>query len=153
MFEILLFLFENYPQREAAPDRDRLAIKLSAVGFEMDEIEQVLDWLVELADIPTDPYPINLIESNGLRYYSEHEMRVLDVGSRGFLLFLQQSGVINVLQREWIIDRAIILSSDDNLPDKIRWMAWMVLWSRHPDQNFLPLENMIFNHHAALSLH
>ena len=34
MYEILVYLFENCQQREVAYDRERIAKKLSAAGFE-----------------------------------------------------------------------------------------------------------------------
>ncbi len=153
MFDILLFLFENYPHINLAPDRDTLTIKLSAAGFHTSEIEQVLDWLAQLAGIHDDACSAALLEHAHVRCYTEDEARALDVESRGFLLFLQQSGIINPIQREWIIDRVMALDEDENTPDKIRWIALAVLWSQHPDQNFLLLEDMLFNHNAAPTLH
>ena len=103
MFDILMFLFENYPQVEYAPDRDTLAIKLNAAGFELGEIEQVLDWLGELDAMDSGLQ----LRQSGLRSYADVEEARLDAESRGFLLFLEQSGLIDAAQREWIIDRVI----------------------------------------------
>ena len=38
MFEVLVYLYENYWRPDACPDHDQLTRKLSAVGFESDEI-------------------------------------------------------------------------------------------------------------------
>ncbi|MDA8226077.1 MAG: DUF494 domain-containing protein [Betaproteobacteria bacterium] len=154
MFDILLYLFENYPQIESTPDRDTLAIKLNAAGFQLSEIEQVLDWLGELDGIHGDDYPSSLAGGrDALRCFSSDEQLRLGVEEQSFLLFLQQSGIIDDLQREWIIDRVMALDEDDNIAEKIRWITLVVLWSHHPDQNFLLLEDMLFNQNAAPTLH
>ena len=45
MFDVLMYLFETYYNPEACPDPDALVRKLSAAGFERDEIDEALDWL------------------------------------------------------------------------------------------------------------
>ncbi len=150
MFDIFLFLFENYPQIDRAPDRDTLAIKLNAAGFEINEIEQVLDWLGELTDVQFANHAIPHV--NALRHYTTAELAKLDTASRGFLLFLQQSGMINAAQREWIIERVMALDEDD-IEEKIRWIALVLLWSQHPEQNIVLLEDMIFHHNATPTVH
>ena len=49
MFDVLVYLYENYWRPDACPDHDQLTRKLSAVGFESDEIEDALTWLDGLA--------------------------------------------------------------------------------------------------------
>jgi len=50
MFEVLVYLYENYWRPDACPDHDQLTRKLSAVGFESDEIAEALTWLDGLAE-------------------------------------------------------------------------------------------------------
>ena len=45
MYDILVFLFENCQQAELAYDRERVAKKLSAAGFEDSDISEALHWL------------------------------------------------------------------------------------------------------------
>ena len=45
MFDVLVYLYENYWRPDACPDHDQLTRKLSSVGFESDEIEEALSWL------------------------------------------------------------------------------------------------------------
>ena len=45
MFDVLVYLYENYWRPDACPDHDQLSRKLSAVGFETDEIQEALVWL------------------------------------------------------------------------------------------------------------
>ena len=48
MFEVLVYVYENYWQADACPQLDHLGRKLSAVGFDPEEIAQALTWLAGL---------------------------------------------------------------------------------------------------------
>ena len=50
MFDVLVYLYENYWRPDACPEPKQLSRKLSAVGFEPDEINEALRWLDGLAD-------------------------------------------------------------------------------------------------------
>jgi Smg protein len=45
MFEVLVFVYENYWRGDACPELEQLGRKLSAHGFEADEINEALVWL------------------------------------------------------------------------------------------------------------
>ena len=45
MFEVLVYVYENYWQGDACPEPRQLGRKLTAAGFEADEIEAALTWL------------------------------------------------------------------------------------------------------------
>src|SRR3954470_4858267 len=45
MFEVLVFVYENYWRGDACPEPHALERKLSAHGFEPDEIHEALVWL------------------------------------------------------------------------------------------------------------
>ena len=45
MFDILVYLFENYSAFNACADADALSRKLAAAGFPKDEITDALAWL------------------------------------------------------------------------------------------------------------
>jgi Smg protein len=45
MFEVLVYVYENYWQGDACPEPRQLGRKLSAAGFEAEEIEEALVWL------------------------------------------------------------------------------------------------------------
>jgi Smg protein len=52
MYDVLVFLFENCQQAEIAYDRERVAKKLSAAGFEDSDISEALHWLAGMALTP-----------------------------------------------------------------------------------------------------
>lgn len=153
MLEILIYLFENYPYVELAPDRDALALKLTAAGFNEEEIDCALDWFSDLGALNSAEYPESLIHSGATRFFSGVEQARLDSESQGMLVFLEQAGILNPLQREWVIDRVLALDEDEITPDKIKWIALMVLWSQNPNQDYLLLEDMLFNDGNNLPIH
>ncbi len=153
MFDILLFLFENYPQIELAPDRDTLTIKLHAAGFNAGEIDHALDWFSDLGSLNSSQYPVELADNPTMRVYAPYELERIDAESRGFLQFLQHAGLLNALQREWIIDRVLALDEREASLEKIKWIVLIVLWSQNPNQDYLLLEDMLFNNGSALAIH
>jgi len=60
MFEILMYLFESYFDAGSYPEPDKLSRKLSAAGFEGDEISEALTWLSALQEQNPDNYPDSL---------------------------------------------------------------------------------------------
>jgi len=60
MFEVLVYLYETYYRPDACPEPEALVKKLSAIGFEDDEIAKALGWLTDLAETNhefADKYP------------------------------------------------------------------------------------------------
>jgi Smg protein len=57
MFEVLVFVYENYWRGDACPELEQLGRKLSAAGFNVEDIQQALSWLDELnlASHKTEP--------------------------------------------------------------------------------------------------
>ncbi|NOT16683.1 MAG: DUF494 domain-containing protein [Sulfuriferula sp.] len=153
MLEILIFLFESYPQIELAPDRDALTVKLHAAGFNPIEINQALDWFADLGALSSSQYPDSLAQHQGTRIYAETELARMDVASLGFLMFLEQAGILNPLQREWVIDRILALDDAEVSLEKIKWITLMVLWRQNPNQNYPLLEDMLFNDGTGLAVH
>src|SRR5256885_8460766 len=87
MFDVLVYLFENYYQTETYPDQDTLERKLHAAGFENDDIQDALDWLNTLTDLPKEALPESLDARQSFRGYSTDEATKLSLESRGFIAF------------------------------------------------------------------
>ena len=45
MFEVLVFVYENYYAGDSCPEPAHLERKLNAVGFDAEEVEDALNWL------------------------------------------------------------------------------------------------------------
>jgi Smg protein len=143
MFDILVFLFENYFHAGAYPDQETLSKRLSAAGFDSRDISQALTWLSGLERVGRSSTRSNSIPSQGFRFYTEPELITLTSEARGFLLFLESAGVISVLQRELIIERVVALDEPAVDLDKVKLIVLMVLWNQNETLDSLVLEELI----------
>ena len=64
------------------------------------------------------------------RVFHGPELEKLDVECRGFLLFLEQHGVLDADQRELVLDRAMALDQDELDLDDLKWVVLMVLFNQ-----------------------
>ena len=143
MFEVLVYLFENFYRVDAYPDHDTMTRKLHAAGFENDEIAEALDWLQELANWQESTLPETLNSSVSQRAYADDEQAKLSTESRGFLAFLESARVLSPLLRELIIERAMALAADTVGLEKLKVIALMVLWTRRGNVDALILDELL----------
>lgn len=140
MIDILVYLFENY-QPDACPAPSVLARKLSAAGFEADDISAALTWLDGLANqAPAlDPAAAH----GAIRIYDEDEAARLTVESRGFLAFLEHQEAIDPALRELIIERALALPGETISVDRLKVIVLTVIWRRQHAIDALILEELL----------
>jgi Smg protein len=148
MFEILMYLFESYFDAGSYPEPEKLSRKLSAAGFEGDEISEALTWLSALQEQNPDNYPARL-EHSGQRHFAELEMQLIGDEARQFLLFAEQQHLISAVEREMIIDRSVALKQESLALDKLKLIMLMVLWNRHQDLDPLLIEELLTPLHSA----
>jgi len=142
MFDILMFLFESYFYAGSYPDSDKLSLKLSAAGFEDDDIHRALDWLSGLKQLTQADYPA-AINRSGPRCFAELEIKRLSPEALRFLVFWEHSKMITPVEREMILDRAVALGRD-NLPlDKVKLIALLVLWNQHDELDPMMVEDLL----------
>ena len=164
MFEVLVYVYENYWQGAACPEIDRLGRKLIAAGFEAEEIHEALVWLDGLnaaaqstqINLPgntngTTAGGLDAIRSlgamqaqapNSLRIYSVAEQEHLGAQSLGFVCFLETSGVLPPYMREIVIDRAMAAPGDPVPLDDLKIIVLMVYWSFGEEPDALVLDEL-----------
>jgi len=143
MFDILVYLYENYFRPDACPDTGTLARKLSAAGFEGDEISDALSWLSGLATATQSTTPTGYGDRGSFRVFADLEYERLGSQSIGFLCFLDCAGVLSPVLREIVIERAL---ATDEIPvplDKLKIIVLMVLWSQGEEPDALILEELL----------
>ena len=148
MFDILVFLFENYFHAGAYPDQETLSKRLSAAGFDSRDITQALSWLSGLEHL--DRGGARLAGSDGFRFYTEQELAVLSAEGRGFLMFLETAGVIDARQRELIIERVVALEEPAVDLEQVKLIVLMVLWNQQTPTSRLLAEDLFTSEHARL---
>jgi Smg protein len=143
MFDVLVYLFENFYQTAAYPDHDTLARKLHAAGFENDDIHEALDWLNALSRLHRDALPASLDARLSFRGYTADEAAKLSTESRGFVAFLESAKILTPLLRELIIERAMALPDDVVGLNKLKVIVLMVLWTRRGNVDALILDELL----------
>jgi Smg protein len=151
MFEVLVYVYENYWRGDACPELDQLGRKLSAAGFDADEIAQALQWLdglniashhTEIIDIGQslpEQHPASL---NSLRIYSVAEQDHLGADCLGFISFLENAGVLSAHMREIVIDRAMAIAGRPMQLDDLKLIVLMVYWSVGLEPDALVLDEL-----------
>ena len=131
MFEVLTFVYENYDAGESCPEAAHLERKLTAVGFESDEIGEALTWLKGL-DGAAPPSPLEpwLIQpqAGSIRIYPRHEQNHLGSAVLGFLSFMETAGQMPAHMREVVIDRAMAAPGGPVSLDDLKIIVLMVYW-------------------------
>jgi len=147
VLEVLMYLFENYiyDQPEAADDRTAMEDSLHQAGFTGPEIDKAFHWLDALAD-QRDGADTVVGKSQPMRVYTAHELNRLDADCRGFLLYLENTGVLNTHCRELVLDRLMALESDDIDLEDVKWVVLMVMFNQPgQEENFAWMEDFMFD--------
>ena len=88
------------------------------------------------------------------RVLAPEESARLAYNAQGFLLFLEQSGVLTPRLREMVINRVMALESDSEVDiEELKWVVMMVLFnsSEEQDENALMhYEDIVFSDQPAV---
>jgi Smg protein len=140
MFEVLVYLYENYWRPDACPDHAQLTRKLASAGFESDEIEEALSWLDGLANVAQSCVADQ--SASSLRVYSAGEHEHLGEASIGFISFLESAGVLRPAMREMVIDRATAIANGPIDIEDLKVIVLMVFWSLGEEPDALILDEL-----------
>jgi len=135
MFEILMYLFENYMDGSVAlnADQDTIVSELEQAGFSNSEIDRALDWLDGLNRVQETAETGSASTSHSIRHYTPEESARLGLESRGFILYLEQLGILDTMTREVVIDRLMALDVRDVDIGRIKWVVLLALFNQ-PDR-------------------
>ncbi|MEM9304388.1 MAG: DUF494 family protein [Pseudomonadota bacterium] len=150
VLDVLMYLFENYmyEEPEIDPDRDTLQSNLLEAGFSDAEITKAFDWLDELAQRRDHP-DVMIASEAPVRVYTDCEQQRMDIESRGFLTYLEHSGIVDATRRELIIDRVMALESDEVDLEDLKWIVLMVLFTQPGQEaSYAWMENYLFDNAA-----
>ncbi len=133
--DVLFYLFDNYPEMGDNLPEDRASMHgyLQDAGFLNSEITRAFDWLESLGD---EAARVEMtMRTSATRIFSVEERRWLDGECQGYLMFLEQAGVISPEAREQILDRVLELQDEDFNLDRLKWVVLMVLINRPEEGN------------------
>jgi Smg protein len=142
MFDILVYVYEHCRQADVCGDPERVAKRLSAAGFEDDDISAALTWIAGIAQTPRRGMAPLPGEAEAVRAYAPREIAKLDVGARGFLLSLEQSGILSPQTRELVLERALATADDVLSVEQLKLVVVMVLWNLRAPASALVAEEL-----------
>lgn len=140
MFDVLVYLYENYWRPDAVPGPGQLSRKLSAAGFESEEIQEALQWLDDLAQ-RTAAEPIDQ-HATSHRVFTTEERELLGDESIAFLTFLESAGVLSPVLREVVVERAFAAGAAPIELEDLKIIVLMIFWSLGEEPDALILDEL-----------
>ncbi|MEC9375614.1 MAG: DUF494 domain-containing protein [Pseudomonadota bacterium] len=147
VLDVLMYLFENFSGQEYdhAPDQVLMRNELLRAGFGELEVDRALAWLEDLAESETKSF-FNEPSNQSTRIFSGYELARLDSECLGYLVYLEQIGILTASQREVVLDRLMALDSIDIDVEQVKWVVLMVLFSQPEEEAaFSNTEDLIFD--------
>jgi Smg protein len=148
MFDVLVYLYENYWRPDACPGHEQLTRKLTSVGFESEEIADALTWLDGVAAVAQAKVGEQQHES--IRVYAPVEHEHLGEQSIGFIAFLESAGVLPPPMREMVIDRASAIPGGPLDLEDLKIIVLMVFWSLGEEPDALILDELFVDEEDRL---
>lgn len=162
MFQVLAYVYETYWRGDACPEPQQLGRKLSAQGFDDEEIDDALRWLDGLTHATQGVHIVKQADgaaatitlrsdasddtieasSDALRVHSIAEQDHLGAECLGFIRFLEAAGVLPGRMREIVIDRAMAAPGDPVELDDLKIIVLMVYWSTGIEPDALVLDEL-----------
>jgi Smg protein len=165
VLDVLIYLFENYADpafpseiesdqseiENDSPDgsaRDALRDELQLAGFRATAIDSALDWFDALA--ASTEKSIGTPATRAIRVFADSECGKLDTDCRNYILYLENIGILNAVQRELVVDRLLALAPpavDQSIDiEQVKWVVLMVLFSQ-PGQEaaYSRMEDLLFS--------
>lgn len=130
--DVLLYIFERFQDDEFVPvNRAQILVtELEEVGFKSIEIDSALNWLDGLVETSSSEFAPKLTNHSLTRIYHPYEQHYLSVECRGFIYFLEETGILDPHCREAVIDRVLALDSERTIDmDQLKWVILMVLFN------------------------
>ena len=154
VIDVLMYIFSSYAdQDENLPeDRDGIDADLRTAGFDPLEIDKAFEWLDGLSQVEEDSGSAQSAIST--RVLAPEESARLASSAHGFLLFLEQSGVLTAELREMVINRVMALESDSEVDlEELKWVVMMVLFNssdEHDENALMHYEDIVFADQPAV---
>ena len=142
MFDILMYLYESYWHPEACPEFGQLTRKLSAAGFESDEIHEAIDWLRGLDSAVSGLQTQQAQSATSIRLYAPQEVDCLGLEAIGYLNFLESAGVLKPHLRELTIERALATGMQPLPLEHLKTILLMIFWRLDEEPDALILDEL-----------
>jgi Uncharacterized protein conserved in bacteria len=86
-----------------------------------------------------------------MRVFDAAEQARLDTDCRGYILYLENIGILNAAQRERVIDRLLALDAAQIDIEQVKWVVLMVLFSQPGQESaYQRMEDLVFDRLEAV---
>ncbi len=157
IIDVLLYLFEYYIDTSAESesgistateeiDKTTLETELEQAGFQPKQISKALEWLENITIIPEETAVQAALPALSMRVYSVQEQARLNAECRGYLLFLEQAGLLDDVTREVVIERTLALDAEEIDLEQLKSVVLMVMFYQ-PGQEvaYAWVEDLVFD--------
>lgn len=149
LIDVLIYIYENYMDSEESVPVDQITLEeeLLQAGFQQGEVRKAFNWLDELAWRQGSLVEYGTSTPNrSVRVFCDREQQKMDLEIQGMLLTLEQSGILDPMSRELVIERCMAIETDELTPDDVKWVVLLVLLNQPGQENaFALMEELVYN--------
>ena len=152
VLDVLMYLFDNHvdDEHDLETDNETLRRELTRAGFDEQQVSGAFEWLEGLVVDREKLQSECVVGADTFRMFNSREMEKLDADCRGFLMFLEQAGILDATDRELVVDRVMALPADEIDLPQLKWIILMVLMNqRGREENPLWTEDVVMEHDHA----
>ena len=152
VIDVLIYIYENYMDAEESVPTDQITLEeeLVQAGFPQGEIKKAFNWLDELAWRQGTLSYGDAQPNRSMRLYNEREQQRIDLEIQGMLLYLEQTGILDPMSRELVIERAMAIETEELTADDVKWIVLLVLLNQPGQENaFALMEELVYNGEPA----
>ncbi len=148
LIDVLIYIYENYMDSEESVPVDQVTLEeeLLQAGFQQGEVRKAFNWLDELAWRQGSLIEYGNRPSLATRVFSGEEQQKMDLEIQGMLLTLEQSGILDPMSRELVIERCMAIETEELTTDDVKWVVLLVLLNQPGQENaFALMEELVYN--------
>lgn len=148
VIDVLIYIYENYMDAEDSTPTDQILLEeeLVQAGFPQGEIKKAFNWLDELAWRQGSMAYADAQPNRSMRIYSVRERQRIDLEIQGMLLYLEQTGILDPMSRELVIERIMAIETEELSADDVKWIVLLVLLNQPGQENaFALMEELVYN--------
>lgn len=147
IIDVLVYLFENY-MTEHVDLKENYTVNhiyqgLEDAGFTKKIIDHAFQWLHDVNEMSNQ---IIQQSADAHRIYAGIERQFLDEECIDFIMYLEDTKILNPSTREFLVNSLLNLNADNIDVDDLQWLALIILYIQ-PDQEqaFASMESLMFD--------
>lgn len=136
LFEVLVYLFNNYVEKEVSlpENSDQIIQDLQNAGFAFERIEEIYQLLHNLTNLFQHfKQPVEFNDNNAFRVLNPIEQLKLDTKNQGLLILFEQLGILEPKLREAILEQVLLSDSSFISAEELKGLIMIVLMKEIPE--------------------